>query len=162
MVNYLLDNLSLLYNTSGWSYDKLSTKLNEGLPPDQQFTRDQIRGYEQRLTKTPKSNFKNVLAKFLEIDPKELVERKLTVEEIEGKINEASIDAGKELLSNDVELIAQNRVILTLLASIAKPALHASMKKSGIEPSSYSVQELLQMMIEEEKEKVLKDKRRRL
>lgn len=161
-MNYLLENLSLLYNTSGWSYDKLSTKLNEGLPPEQQFTRDQIRGYEQRLTKTPKSNFKNVLAKFFQMDPREVVDRKLTVEEIEERINETAIDAGKELLTNDIELIAQNRVMLTLLGSIAKPALLAAMKKSGIEPSPYSVQELLQMMVEEEKEKVLKDKRRRL
>ena len=161
-MSYLFENLSLLKQTSGWSYDTIAVKLNEGLPKDQQFTSDQIRGYEQRFTKKPKPHFKIVLAKFFDLDTKEIVDRKLTVEEVEEKISETPIDAGKELLRNDVEIMAQNRVMLTLLASIASPALHASMKRSGVEPESYSVQELLQMMVEEEKEKVLKDRRRRI
>lgn len=58
-------------------------------------------------------------------------------------------DLGTEILANQVEILANQRVILGLLGSIKKP--------SRFEPSN-SVRKTLQMMVEEEKEKVLKGK----
>lgn len=84
-MDYLLENLSKLYDVSGWSYENLATKLKEGLPENEQFSKDQIRSYEQRLS-TPKSHFKKVLANFLNVNVEDLFKRVLSEQEIENAI----------------------------------------------------------------------------
>lgn len=84
-MDYLLENLTSLYEVSGWSYENLATKLKEGLPENEQFSKDQIRSYEQRLT-TPKTKFKKVLANFLKVEVSDLLSRKLSDAEIEEAI----------------------------------------------------------------------------
>lgn len=150
-MNYLLDNLSLLYKTSGWTYSTLAAKLNEGLSQNQQFSSDQIRGWEQRL-RPPKTSFKFVLAKFFGVDVKEIEEKRLSQSTVIERINKANDEAGDQNLANQYEILANQRVILSLLAS---------MKKPEVSLISDDVRKTLQKMVEEEKEKVLKEKRRR-
>lgn len=97
-MEYLLKNLTNLYRLSGWSYENLAAKLKEGVPEKQQFSKDQIRSYEQRLT-TPKSHFKNVLADFLRVDVKDIISRELTDKEIEESVQKkrSYLDRNDEL-----------------------------------------------------------------
>lgn len=84
-MDYLLENLTKLYEVSGWSYENLATKMKEGVPENEQFSKDQIRSYEQRLT-TPKSHFKKVLSNFLKVSVEDLLGRVLSDREIEEAI----------------------------------------------------------------------------
>lgn len=118
MSKSVAENIKTIKNAIGSSQAKLAQKINKGLNPEDFYSRDQIFNYENGRSE-PDGLFKKQLAKLVGVSVSDIENKKLKAADLQISNTAVQVpDAGTMLLQNQVELMATQRVILSVLAEI--------------------------------------------